>query len=293
MKIEKKRTETGIGSYNATPMSKQERLNGSPHPAVTNAPNIEVASEELAANLSREPGWNQMGEVSPSITRWAAFERNLAGANPLGFYHEYHDTAVVRDVHFHNLHMTFAYVLALAAQRRSPISVLDWGGGLGHYFRMARAVCPDVELDYHCKDLPIMVAAGKSINPEIVWHTDDGCLSRRYDLVMLGASLQCMPDWRTALPRIAASAQDILLLTRIPVVRSGPSYVAVLRDGDMNQYHQHFAEREVLDLVESAGLSVFRELVIGHTLDVKGAPEPCDFRGWIFRRPRAVTQEAS
>jgi len=249
------------------------------------SPIVEVASEELGAKLVREPGWDQMGEVGPSIARWPAFERNLVGANPLGFYHEFHDPSVVRDVHFHNLHMTFAYVLALAAHRRSKVSVLDWGGGLGHYYRIGRAVCPDVELEYHLKDLPLMVAAGTPINPQIVWHTDDACLSRRYDLVMLGASLQCMPDWRTQLPRIAASADDILLLTRIPVVRSGPGYVAVLRDGDMAQFHRHFTEREVLDLVESSGLSVFRQVVIGHTLAVEGGSEPCDFRGWIFRRP--------
>lgn len=35
--------------------------------------------------------------------------------------------------------------------------MLDWGGGLGAYYVYSRALLPDLELDYHCRELPLLV----------------------------------------------------------------------------------------------------------------------------------------
>ena len=48
----------------------------------------------------------------------------------------------------------FGYVLALAARTNRGLTVLDYGGNLGDYYWLAEALVPDVELDYHCKELP-------------------------------------------------------------------------------------------------------------------------------------------
>ena len=63
----------------------------------------------------------------------------IAAPNPLGVHHE---TARVTtgDVGAHNMLVSFAYVVALAARGRERLSVLDWGGGLGHYEALARSV---------------------------------------------------------------------------------------------------------------------------------------------------------
>ena len=60
----------------------------------------------------------------------------------------------------HNNIMSFAYVLGRAARNQSRISMLDWGGGMGHYCRIAETLYPDLEIEYHNKDLPVAVKAG-------------------------------------------------------------------------------------------------------------------------------------
>ena len=55
----------------------------------------------------------------------------------------------------------FGYVLALATRHQSKISVLDYGGSLGDYYWLGRALVPGVDLEYHCKELPRVVEAGR------------------------------------------------------------------------------------------------------------------------------------
>ena len=48
-------------------------------------------------------------------------------------------------------HVIFGYVLALAGRDKPKVTVLDYGGNLGDYYWVGRALVPGVELDYHCK----------------------------------------------------------------------------------------------------------------------------------------------
>ena len=70
------------------------------------------------------------------------------------------------------------YLLALTAHQKDAISVLDWGGALGHYYQIGRAVLPDVKIDFHCKEMPKLAAVGQRLNPEVHWYVDDSCLDR-------------------------------------------------------------------------------------------------------------------
>src|ERR1041385_1056088 len=79
-------------------------------------------------------GWDNDSVVQAEAAKWNDFRRNVEGAGPLGFSHEHTDLNITRNVSFHNIHLSYAYVLSLAAQGRKEISVLDWGGGLGHYY---------------------------------------------------------------------------------------------------------------------------------------------------------------
>lgn len=233
-------------------------------------------------------GWNFEGVVDAERKKWDAFRRNLSGTGPLGFSHEYEDPTVVRNVSFHNIHTTFAYVVALASRMKSSISVLDYGGGLGHYYLLARAVLPEVSFEFHCKEVPGIAEAGKSLLPEVRWHSDDACLERTYDLVMVNGSLQYMENWKEMIGRIARSAENYFLLTRVPVVDRAASFVTVQREYDTRMLHGIFNRRELLDAVAATGLREVRELVVGDRPYTKKAPEQPELRGWLFRRAAEI-----
>jgi len=222
--------------------------------------------------------------VAVEEARWKAFVKNCEGTGPLGFSHEYHNPGLVRDVAFHNVHLSYAYTLALAARQKSAISVLDWGGGLGHYYLMAKAVLPGLAVEFHCKEVPLMVATGRRLNPEVHWHIDERCLDRTYDVIMINGSLQYMQDWADLLRRIAPAVGGYLFLTRLPVVDRTPSFVSIQRVEGTELLHQQLNQQEVLDVVRGTGLQMVREFVVGDRPFIKNAPEQCELRGWLFKR---------
>lgn len=132
-----------------------------------------------------------------------------------------------------------------------------------------------------------MAAAGREISPDILWYTDDRCLSRSFDLVMVNGSLQYIREWRELLPRLAASTQRLLLLTRVPVVTRSAGFVAVQQAYGQRLLHQQFNRGELLGVIADAGLVPVREFVVDDRLYVRGAPEQCEMAGWLFR-PQGV-----
>ncbi len=181
-------------------------------------------------------------------------------------------------------HVIFGYVLALAAAQQQKLTVLDYGGNLGDYFWLAKALVPDVDLDYHCKELPRVAEAGRQITPAVTWHTDDACLARPHDLVMFSSSLQYLPGWQHTLRRAAQSARGYLFLSDVPAVRDVPSYVVTQRSGGMTNLQYHLNRSEIIDTVERAGLRLIREFAMGPHPPVANAPEQPTCRGWLFQR---------
>ena len=102
-------------------------------PATETVPTLEYAPAGWDTKLTGAPGegWNSPRVVATEKAKWEAFCRNLEGTGPLGFSHESTDLSEIRNPCFHNIHISFGYVLALAAQGRESVSVLDVGGGLG------------------------------------------------------------------------------------------------------------------------------------------------------------------
>lgn len=109
-----------------------------------------------------------------------------------------------------------AYIVALAGRDRERISVLDWGGGLGHYEALARPSVPGLELEYHVKETPAVCAQGRALRPELTFHDDETCLDRRYDLVVASSSLQYEPDRRALLARLSDAVGRYLYVARVP-----------------------------------------------------------------------------
>lgn len=221
-------------------------------------------------------GWNADSVVEATYVENLESCRALQYGGPFGIGHQ------------HNLHVSFAYVLALAARCKSSLSILDWGGGLGHYYRVATAALPGVKIDYHCKEIPVLATAGRRAVPEVSWYTDETCLDRLYDVIMLSGSLQYAQDWEGQLRHLTKAAADWLYITRLPVVEQAPTYAAVQRVYGSEMLHWQFNRVSVLNAVKALGFEVVREFEVGDRPYIQGAPEQCELRGWLFRR--AVTR---
>src|SRR5437660_12823942 len=108
---------------------------------------------------SKIKGWNVESVLNVYREKWPAFVKQLEGTGPFGVAHE-SDLNDRTDPIFHNIIMSYGYALSIASRCKRSISLLDWGGGIGHYYLISQALIPDLEIDYHCKDVPILAEYG-------------------------------------------------------------------------------------------------------------------------------------
>jgi hypothetical protein len=163
------------------------------------------------------PGWAHRSIAETERAKWPAFLASIEGTRPFGWPHEALAGTPI-DVGAHNMIVTFGYVLGRAAVRKRRISVLDWGGGIGHYYLYSRRLQPELSLDYVVKDLPSLCAVGHSLLPEPTFTSDDSqALSRNYDLVLASSSLQYNRNFYDVLGRLCDVAAGWLMVTRSPL----------------------------------------------------------------------------
>jgi putative methyltransferase (TIGR04325 family) len=197
----------------------------------------------------------------------------------------------------HNTVLGFAYALALAANGRTAVSLLDWGGGVGHYYPLARALLTDVEIRYTCLDVPSLCEAGQELNPGTEFVSQSDALAgRRFDLVLSSGSLHYSEDWRGALSMLAGFTNRYLLLTRLPVVWNVSSFVVVQRPHWVydTEYQGWFLNRQdVLDAALDSRLHLVRELVLDEAPFVPDVPEQCQYRGFLFRPQAELPNQRS
>ena len=84
--------------------------------------------------------------------------------------------------------------------------------------------------------------------------------------------------------RISRSVTQYFLLTRIPVVERSPGFVVVQREARTKLRYYQFNRSRLLDVINSTGLTLVREFIVGDHLYIRGAPEQCEMRGWLFKR---------
>jgi putative methyltransferase (TIGR04325 family) len=213
---------------------------------------------------------------------WPGFVSAIEAPRALGVSFE-SDRWSNADLAHHNTIRTFAYVLARAARGLDAISMLDWGGGVGHYLALARTLLPELRVAYHSRDLPAVVRCGAELLPDEHFYADDRCLDASYDLVMASGSLHYVEDWSSLLQRLAAATRRYLFVTRLPMASSATSFVFVQR------WHAHqfvgwcLNRNAFLDEAGRIGLTLEREFVVGETYQIAGAPEHCQYRGFLFR----------
>ncbi len=240
-------------------------------------------------NDPRSQGWGHPSVVATMRQHWPAWEAAVNGAGPLGIFPL---APNLRNESGHNLSMTFGYVLARAAGGKSKLSLLDWGGALGHYALMAQRLLPELPLDITVKELPEMCRAGKELLPAVNFVSeDDACFSRGYDLVVASSSLQYVEDWRSLASRLVKSARGWIFITRLPVARRAATFCVVQRPFIYGHvYHSEyiswvFNRGEFLAHMAAAGARMEREFIAGEDLRYVGGPDTSETAGFLFRAP--------
>ncbi|HKX19321.1 MAG TPA: methyltransferase, TIGR04325 family [bacterium] len=230
--------------------------------------------------------WNEDGVVSAQSAHWPAIVRNLEGTGPLGVAHL--PDRLTRE-HFgdHNVMMSYGYVLARAARNKERLSVLDWGGSLGHYFLYSQVLLPEVTFDYHCYEVPSLSRAGRQLQPEVHFHegadTLDGAI---FDLVVCSGTLYYLERWQEVAGLLARRAGEYLYITRVMTVEHVPSFVVLQRSRHYGTQFPSWSlnRRELIGCVEGQGMELLREFVFDETRFVDHAPEQSACRGFLFRR---------
>lgn len=235
---------------------------------------------------ARAEGWAHPSVAAALVEHWPAYRAALDGTAPLGLWPL---APHARDELAHNLMMTFGYVLARAGEGRTSLSVLDWGGSIGHYARAARRLFPDIAFDYTIRDLPEICATIQTLLPEVhTAATDEAAFVRSYDLVFASNSIQYTSDWRSLAGRLAETARQWLFVTCVPVVTRSDDFVIVQRPyayGLATEYISWVFNRDrFLKSFEERGLTLVREFLAGGAIDARGAPEIARHEGFLFRR---------
>jgi putative methyltransferase (TIGR04325 family) len=178
-------------------------------------------------------GWNIDSAVAATEVR----ARNILSAN-LGALAPFGMTAETADapapmLEFHNTATSFAQAFLSSTRMLQRASVLDWGGGLGHYSEICRAITPELIIDYHCSELPEFARRGRELFPAVTFYDDEGWRARTYDFVFSSSSLQYVEQWQSTFRALAEAARGRrLFVTRIPVCFQAPAFVFVQRPYD-------------------------------------------------------------
>ncbi len=232
-------------------------------------------------------GWDVAAVVRTEVEGWPAFLAEVESARPIGASHEDPDRDPDNALHRRTVEC-FARGFQRAASGAAPVRFLDWGGGLGYYYKLGRALFPDVSIEYTCKDLPLMVRAARDLQPGLRFVDDERlALDRPYDFVMASSSLQYARDWERVLAALAGATRGVLLIARLPVVERVPSFVVRQRAYSYGYDTEYlgwcFNRERFLDAARSCGLALLDERALDERPPVVDAPEQFDVRGYLFR----------
>jgi len=252
-----------------------------------------VPGEWPAEGLLGE-GWDAESVTAAQEAHWPVLVRNLDGTGPLGVSHL--PSQMTREHRGdHNAMMSYGYVLARAARNKDRLSVLDWGGGAGHYCLYSKALLPEIVVDYHCYDVPALCRLGRILVPQARFHDKADVFARtRFDLVISSSSLHYFQNWRETAHVLAERSGGFLYVARLQTCNRAPSFVVRQKpfgQGYATEFLSWFINRrELTGYLESLGLELVREFVFAEEWRVKGAPENGECRGFLFRR-RDVGEE--
>ncbi|AWJ93471.1 hypothetical protein Sp245p_26805 (plasmid) [Azospirillum baldaniorum] len=224
------------------------------------------------------PGWNAPAAMDALTDRLAIVQRRQGTTLP-----------VAGDARTTAETMVLGYAAARAATPEEPLTVLDWHGGLGIHQEALDLLLPRIRFEHHCRATPALAERGRGLVPQATFHDSDAAaFARRYDLVIARGSLHQSEHWREDLRRLAAAAGKLLVVLRLPVVSSVPSFVLLHRvaAADYTTSWQGWAVNlvEFLKAAADEGLEFDRQMPVEEMPCVQGAPEQPELRGFLFRR---------
>ncbi len=238
-------------------------------------------------------GWCDESVARTQKKRWLQIIKSLEGTEPLTTAFTYFDPEHTRnDLNAHNIIMSYAYVLALASKRRTSLSILDWGGGIGLYRLLSQILFPNLKIKYHCFDTSTLCKLGRELLPDSIFYEEASeALQMRYDLVLASSSLQYFENWQEVFAKLARASLEYLYVARLPVVKLAKSFVALQKCsknklyGYDTEFISWFLNRsEFLSEAEQIGAHLVREFLVGETFFIKKAPEPnSESRAFLFK----------
>lgn len=232
-------------------------------------------------------GWNVESVLEAYKANWPNFLKSLEGTLPFGISPE-SGLEIRTNLTHHNLMMTYAYALSLSTRHKSSISMLDWGGAIGHYYLISQKLLPDLEIDYHCKDVSVLAEYGRSLLPQAHFYTDETCLEKKYDFVLVSGSFQYLQNWVSGLEKLANATAEYLFVTRLPIVQQVPSFVIVQRPYQYGYNTEYlgwcFNRGEFLQYAKKNGLELIREFVVEELPLIHRTPEQPEHWGFLFRK---------
>jgi len=236
----------------------------------------------------RLTGWNAESVAETQKRLWPRFLEIVRGTGPMGLFHTEPEPTGL-DILGQNNILAFGYALALTAHKKDRVSILDYGGGIGHYAVISRALFPDLQIDYTCREVPVLCQAGREVLPDDTFvETDEQCAGRTYDLVFCSGALQYFEKWAETVHLLAGLTGDVFYLARVPVVFTVPSFVVVQRPyaaGYATEYLGWFFNYdELVSTLRQSGLTLFREVLTHDANDLENAPELCRYRAFLCRR---------
>lgn len=258
--------------------------------SVTPPPEWEMVAD-TADVWTAHDGWLHGSILQMQLDKWPDFLRSVEGTKALGQSHEA-AAGTAANYSTHNTIMSFGYALGRVAERRESACVLDWGGGLGHYYCYACALFPDLKLDYVVKDFPGFCEAGRKLLPGAKFLSDESeVLSRSYDFVFASGSLHYTRDFYGLLERLCGCAADWLMITRAPIVEHHDDFVVVQRPyiyGYMTEYPGWVVNRRrLIEFVTARGFRLERLFLVAEEANIPNAPELARDCGFLFRRTTA------
>ncbi len=242
---------------------------------------------KAADNNPKIKGWNVESVLETYKTNWSTFLQNLEGTLPLGISPESASDERT-NIAFQNIIMTYAYALSTASRNKESLSILDWGGGIGHYYLISQKLIPDLKIDYSCKDVPILAEYGRSLFPEARFYSNDDYLKSQYDLVIASTSLQYARDWEETLKQLTHSTKKYLFINRLPIVNNSNSFIIIQRPYEYGYDTEYLGwclnKQKLFSLATKLNLKLVREFVAQESPFVHNAPEQPKYYGFLFSR---------
>ena len=236
-------------------------------------------------------GWDMAEIAKLQHDKWDDYVKIIKGVSPLGINHESSNSNEYVDPFFHNLLISFAYVLTLSGIKKQKINFLDWGGGIGHYGLLAEELVKPagLEVNYFCYDFEVFGDSGKKLNPQFNFFSDgDKYLSQPFDLIVASSSIWYEKEWKHGVDKLCAHDTEYLYITRMIFIEDKPSYVALQQPSYMGYKTEYLFwvinKNEFLNYVLEKGYALIKQFEFGNVTPVFKAPEQGTMKGFLFKK---------